>query len=154
VAADEAATLGVVAGTVERGYARRLRIPDDRVVVFPDTPSALAGVSAGRVGAFAGTRLTVDDLLAKRDDPSLERATPFRQPVIDGEPVHGCGAFGFRLRDRALRDAVNRELAGFLGSQRHLDLVAPFGFTQADLPGDVTTESLCRARAGAGTAVP
>lgn len=143
VADDPQATLGVVAGTVERGYARALGVPDDRVVVFPDAPSALAGVEAGRVDAYAGTSLTVADLLTKRAGTALERAEPFTQPVIDGEPARGCGAFGFRLEDDAFRQAVDRQLADYLGSTEHLDLVEPFGFTEDELPGDATTPELC-----------
>lgn len=144
VAAHPSATLGVVAGTVERGYARDLGIPEDRVVVFPDAPSAIAGVEAGRVDAYAGTSLTVSDLLAKRDSPQLERAEPFQQPRIDGEAVKGCGAFGFRSADQELVAAVNRELAAFLGSEEHQQLVRPFGFAAEELPGDATTERLCQ----------
>ncbi|MDY7093001.1 MAG: ectoine/hydroxyectoine ABC transporter substrate-binding protein EhuB [Acidobacteriota bacterium] len=144
VAAHESATLGVVAGTVERGYARDLNVPDERVVVFPDAPSAIAGVEAGRVDAYAGTSLTVGDLLAKRNSPQLERAEPFQQPVIDGETAKGCGAFGFRSTDQELVAAVNRELAAFLGSEEHRQLVEPFGFGASELPGDATTETLCQ----------
>src|SRR5690606_6122996 len=45
VAKHPTATLGVVAGAVERAYARASEIPDDRVAVFPDAPSALDGVA-------------------------------------------------------------------------------------------------------------
>lgn len=143
VEASDEALLGVVAGTVERGYARDLGIPDDRVVVFPDAPSALAGVEAGRVDAYAGTSLTVNDLLAKYGGDALERAEPFRQPVIDGEPVRGCGAFAFRPADDELRRAVDRRLDEFLGSEEHLETVRPFGFGENEMPGGVTAKELC-----------
>lgn len=143
VAESDDALLGVVAGTVERGYARETGIPDERVVVFPDAPSALAGVEAGRVDAYAGTSLTVNDLLAKYGDDALERAEPFRQPVIDGEPARGCGAFAFRPADDELRQAVDRRLDEFLGSEEHLETVRPFGFTEKELPGGVTAAELC-----------
>ncbi len=143
VAASDSATLGVVAGAVELGYARKSGIPDDRIVVFPDAPSAVAGVQSGRVEAYGGTSLTVQDLFAKADDPGLEIARPFTDPVIDGERVRGCGAFGFRKDEDAFRKAFDRRLEGFLGTPEHLDLVRPFGFTRDDLPGDVTAAALC-----------
>lgn len=148
VARNPAARLGVVAGAVERSYARALGIPDERIVLFPTPASALAGVEVGRVDAYAATSLTVNDLLRKSDSDAIERATPFRNPVIDGRPVKGYGAFGFRKEDAALREAFNRELAGFLGSHEHLELVAPFGFTERELPGNVTAEALCRGLPG------
>jgi len=138
------ARLGVVAGTVERGYARQTGIPDARVVVFPDAPSALDGVIAGRVDAYAATSLTVNNLLARARSPRVERATPFSDPVIAGKPARGYGAFGFRKVDKDLVAAFNSALAKFIGTPRHLDLVKPFGFTRAELPGTITAAELCR----------
>ena len=139
----EDATLGVVAGAVERRYAREVGIPDDRVVVFPDAPAALAGVRAGRVDAYGGTALTVQDLLSKDGSGRLERADPFTDPVIDGVSVKGYGAFGFRKQDQDLKEAFNERLATFIGSDEHREIVEPFGFTEQELPGDVTADELC-----------
>jgi polar amino acid transport system substrate-binding protein len=137
------AVLGVVAGTVERGYARKTGVPDQRVQVFPDAPSALSGVAAGRIDAYAGTSLTIQDIVSKTTDTKLERAVPFTDPVIDGKSVRGYGAFAFRKEDQVLVDAFNRELAGFIGTPEHRKLVKPFGFTEQELPGDVTAAQLC-----------
>lgn len=144
VAAHASATVGVVAGAVQLGYARDLGVPDERIVVFPDAPSAVAGVQSGRVDAYAGTRLTVLDLLSKADDAELAVAEDFVQPLIDGEVARGCGAFAFRPEDQAFVDAFNAELALLLGSDEHAAAVAPFGFGTEELPGDVTTAELCR----------
>lgn len=144
VAKNPKTRLGLVAGTVEMGYARDLKIPDAQVVVFPDAPSALEGVEAGRVDAFAGTSLTVADLLRKANNPKLELALPFTDPTIHGKSIRGYGAFGFRKKDQDLVDAFNRGLAGFIGTHAHLKLVAPFGFTKRDLPGKVTAAELGR----------
>lgn len=144
LAAHAEARLGVVAGAVELGYARAVGVPDERIVVFPDAPSAVAGVQSGRVDAYGGTSLTVQDMLDKAADPGLERARPFTDPVIDGEPVRGCGAFGFRKGEDELRHEVNRRLAAFIGTPEHLELIRPYGFTEADLPGELTAEELCR----------
>jgi polar amino acid transport system substrate-binding protein len=143
---DETATLGVVSGAVQRDYARTVGIPEDRVIVFPDAPSAVAGVEAGRVDAYGGTSLTVQDLLDKTRSGGLERADPFTGPAIDGVEVRGYGAFGFRKADSDLREAINEGLAGFIGSPEHLELVRPFGFTEIDMPGDVTADELCARR--------
>ncbi|MDX9972979.1 MAG: ectoine/hydroxyectoine ABC transporter substrate-binding protein EhuB [FCB group bacterium] len=143
VAANPKARLGVVAGTVERGYARGMGVPDAQVIVFPDAPSALAGVEAGRVDAYAGTSLTVQDLLRKAGTPGLEKAEPFRDPVVDGKPLAGYGAFAFRKENAALLEEFNRHLAEFIGSPEHLALVRPFGFTEAQLPNGVTAAELC-----------
>lgn len=143
LAAHETARLGVVAGAVELGYAEAVGVPGERIVLLPDAPSAVAAVQAGRVDAYGGTALTVQDLLTKAADPRLERAAPFTDPVIEGESVRGFGAFGFRRDDEALCAAFDAELDELLGTPEHLALVEPFGFTAAELPGGVTAAELC-----------
>ncbi|NKE69257.1 ectoine/hydroxyectoine ABC transporter substrate-binding protein EhuB [Candidatus Manganitrophus noduliformans] len=143
-AAHPTARLGVVAGAVERRYAQATGVPESRIAVLPDAPSAVAAVQAGRVDAYAGTSLTIQNLLSKARDPGIERAEPFRDPIIDGKTVIGYGAFGLRKEDTALLNEFNAHLERFIGSPRHLAVVAPFGFTEADLPGEITAEALCR----------
>ena len=143
VAAHSDARLGVVAGAVELAYARATGIPDDRIAVLPDAPSAVAAVQADRVDAYAGTALTVQDMLNKAGDGGVERAAPFKNPVIDGEQVSGYGAFGIRQEDTALLAALNERLHAFVGSAEHLRLVKPFGFTRAEMPGGMTAARLC-----------
>ncbi len=144
VAHDAHATLGVVTGAVERGYAKKTGIPDDRIKVFPDAASALAGVESGRVDAYAGTSLTMRDLLSKAGKADVALAAPFTDPVIGGKSVRGYGAFGFRRTDHKLLARFNAELANFIGTPEHLKLVSPFGFTREDLPGNVTAAQLCK----------
>lgn len=140
---DSDVKLGVMAGAVEHGYAKDLGIPEERIIVFPDNTSGLDGVRAGRIDAFACTQLTAQDILSKMSDNSVEIAKPFTDPVIDGESVRGYGAFGFRTDDAQLQEEVNRILAEFIGSDAHVAMVEPFGFTSANLPGGVTAAELC-----------
>lgn len=132
------ARLGVVAGAVEHGYARTLNVPEERIVVFPDNASGVAGLRAGRCDALALTSLTIRDLLQRGADQDMESATPFSDPVIDGKPVRGYGAFALRTTDLALCDAFNRELRSFLGSPDHAELIKPFGFGPEHHAGGMT----------------
>lgn len=138
VAEHGSARIGVMGGSVEHGYAKELNVPGDRIVVFPDYPSAIGGLQTGRVDAVATTILTANDLLKKLATDEVELAQPFHDPVIDGKSVRGFGAFGFRLQDDEFRTAFNQHLADFLGTREHLELVKPFGFSEATLPGEVT----------------
>lgn len=138
VAAHATARLGVVAGTVEQGYARKLGVPDERIVVFPDNGAAVAGLVADRIDAAAFTRLTCKDLLSKSGDRPIELAEPFTDPVIEGVAVRGYGAFAMRIGDETLRDAFDAQLATFLGSEEHATLVAPFGFGESERADGMT----------------
>ncbi len=138
------AKLGVVVGAIEAEYASKIKVPPAQVVVFPDAVSALSGVQAGRADAYAATALTVNDLMGKTSAASgLEKADPFKDPVIDGKDVRGYGAYAFRSDDKAFADAFNAELAKFIGTEEHQKLVAPFGFTAQELPKGVTAAKLC-----------
>lgn len=143
VAVHPTARIGVVAGAVELGYARAIGIPHRRVMIFPDAPSAVAGVQAGRIDAYAGTSPTIKNLLDKAGDTEIERAAPFTDPIIGGKPARGYGAFGFRTEDTDLLQAFNTHLTAFIGSPQHRALVKPFGFADADVPGEMTTVQLC-----------
>jgi len=143
VAVHSKARLGVVAGAVELAYARAIRIPEERIAVLPDAPSAVAAVQAGRIDAYAGTALTIQDMLNKARDSGVERAIPFTDPVIEGKAVIGYGAFGIRKEDKGLLSAFNSRLEEFIGSEPHRDLVSTFGFTETELPGEVTARFLC-----------
>ena len=138
------ARIGVVAGAVELNYARSVGIPEDRVAIFPDAASAVEGLQAGRIDAYAGTSTTVENFLTVAGDGAgIERADPFTDPVIDGKRVRGCGAFGFRKEDLAFRDEFNRHLKAVVGSPEHLSLIKKFGFSESDLPTGMTTDLLC-----------
>ncbi|MFQ5709240.1 MAG: ectoine/hydroxyectoine ABC transporter substrate-binding protein EhuB [bacterium] len=143
VANHDTAKLGVVAGAVEVSYAKALKIPDDRLMIFPDALSALAGVQTGRADAFAATSLTIQTLINKANDKSIERAKPFNDPVINGKDVIGYGAFALRREDSALIKALNEELGSFLGTEKHLETVKPFGFTRNEMPGQITANEIC-----------
>jgi polar amino acid transport system substrate-binding protein len=133
-------TLGVVAGAVEAGYASRVGIPPDRVVILPDNATALEAVRGGRIDAYAGTALTIARLAAA--SPDVETARPFRGPVFDGVETAGYGAFGFRKEDSELRSAFNRELRSYLGTDAWRETVAPYGFGDHTLP-DRSADELC-----------
>lgn len=154
VAADPAARVGVVVGAVQNDYAARAGVPASQVVVFPDVVSAVEGVVAGRADVYAATALTLNYVLTKVPDWQIDKVAKFVQPTENGEPVRGYGAFGFRQGDAALREAFDRGLAPFIGTPEHRRLIEPFGFTERELPGDVTAAQLCGEPPAAADAPP
>jgi polar amino acid transport system substrate-binding protein len=132
------ATVAVMAGAIEHYYAEKAGIPEDRILIVPDQISMLSAVQFGRADAAALTELSIQRMAEKGGD-RVEIAAPFKTP----DYAYGYGAFAFRKEDTALIKAVNQELGKFIGSKEHLALVAPFGFTQDELPGKMTSAALC-----------
>ena len=56
--------------------------------------------------------------------------------------IRGCGAFGLREEDRDFLREFNTHLKRFVGTKEHLETVRPFGFTEAEQPGNVTAGEL------------
>ena len=143
VTRHESARLGVVAGGVELMFARAAGIPESRLFIFPDQPSAVAGLQAGRVDANAGPAPAHRDLLLKPSTSGLEAIRSFAQPQASGLPARTCSGIGFRKGDKQHLDEFNRHLTAFIGTPEHLELIRSFGFTEAELPTGMTTEELC-----------
>ena len=142
VAKNPDAILCVMEGAAEGGYARATGIPDSRIFTVPDTPTGLDAVRLGHADALALTSLSIQKLVDSANDPTIERARPFKDPVINGKTIRGYGAFGFRKEDRDLLEEFNKHLKAFIGTKEHFETVKPFGFTE--LPGKITTVDLCK----------
>jgi polar amino acid transport system substrate-binding protein len=138
IAANPDSMLAVMGGAIERTYARDSGVPDDQVMVVPDTAAGTAAVQAGRADAFALTSLSIRRLAEGTD--GVEMAEPFGE--VGGTSVVGHGGFAFRPEDQAFLEEFNNQLADFIGTEEHLALVAPFGWTEDELP-TMTTEELC-----------
>ena len=132
--ADSDATLGVLSGAVEVGYAEDSGVPDDRIEQLPEVADLFDALAAGRVDAVALTAITVREQTEELDG---FEATEGFVPVIDGEEQLGCGAFGFSFDDQPLRDAFNDELAAMQDAGEVLPIVEPFGFAEVDVESAV-----------------
>lgn len=138
---ESGATLGVLAGAVEEGYATGSGVPDDQISAFQTTPDLFDALSAGRVDTVALTAITVRDQVADLDGYT---ATDGFVPVVDGEEQLGCGAFAFRYEDEEFRDAFNEILNEMKDDGEILPIIEPFGFTDAEVDAaeGVTVEDL------------
>jgi len=139
VAQQSDVKLAVMAGAIERDYAKKAGVSLSQLVTLPDPPSMLAAVQAGRADAAALTALSIANLADKGD--GVESTPPFA--TVADQSVMGHGGFGFRTADRDLLAAFNEHLKAFLGTKEHLDLVTPLGFGKGFLPTKSTAE-LCQ----------
>jgi polar amino acid transport system substrate-binding protein len=141
VAANSDLTLAVMAGAVEGEYAQRSDVPMGQLLVVPDKAAGTAAVEAGRADAFALTSLAISEIVeARGSDAGLAKTDAFS--MIAGENVKGHGGFGFRNEDAEFVDEFNQKLTEFIGSEEHLALIEPFGFTKDELP-ELSRNELC-----------
>ncbi len=132
---------------VKAGNPKKLHSYED-AAAQPDVKIGYlaAGVRTGRIDAFVNSAIGNQTLLDTGKDATLERATPFKPPVVDGKPDIGFGGFSFRPEDRDFYEAFNKEVVAFIGTPEHLALVRPFGFTEDDIKPavGVKIDDLCR----------
>jgi polar amino acid transport system substrate-binding protein len=126
-------------GYAEIQYAVDAGYKESDILIVPDQVAGLNAVEAGRVDVFAGTALTVREVVKKS---ARTEATKAFAPLVDGKPHVDGGAFAFRRTETALRDAFNVELRGLKKSGELFRILRPFGFTKAEMT-DLTAKELC-----------
>jgi hypothetical protein len=93
------------------------------------------GASAQIVGQDI---IRMDKTLFHALSPSIERVEDFEIAVVDGKSQQAFGSAAFRHEDTYLIEAYNRELDKLKESGRLLEIFQEFGFTEHELPGNVT----------------
>jgi polar amino acid transport system substrate-binding protein len=126
-------------GYAEIQYAVEAGYKESDILIVPDQVAGLNAVESGRVDVFAGTALTVREVVKKS---SKAEATEAFAPVVDGKPHVDGGGFAFRPDETNLRDAFNVELQKLKKSGELLRILKPFGFTQNEMT-DLTAKELC-----------
>ncbi len=135
------ATLATGAGYNIIEAARKQGIPEDRIMQVPGPTEILAAVRTGRAAAGGVTYFTARNLAA-RSKGAVTVTDPSNLP----EWTRNWVGIAFRQSDLTLQQAFNAALGDYLGSNEMLASVAPYGYTEAQLPGDATTEYACANR--------
>lgn len=143
IADNEDAKVAVMTGAVEIGYMEKSGIPSERIIQVPDQASAISALQADRVQAITMTGPSLQAMLESASDDQIERVSDFEQPMIDGESVRGYGATAFRQADTEFQEAYNAELQKMKESGELLEILQEFGFTEDELPGDMTAAAAC-----------
>ncbi|WNM35315.1 ectoine/hydroxyectoine ABC transporter substrate-binding protein EhuB [Streptomyces sp. Li-HN-5-11] len=126
-------------GYAEIQYAVEAGYKQSDILIVPDQVAGLNAVEAGRVDVFAGTAVTVREVVKKSS--KAEATKPFA-PLVKGKPHVDGGAFAFRPTETRLRDAFNVELHKLKKSGELSRILRPFGFTTAEMT-DLTAKELC-----------
>jgi len=142
IAANPKATIAVMNGAIEIDYLKGVGVSDKQIKIVKDQPGALAALKASRVDAITMTGPSLEQVLSGDNDPNIERVQDFKNPVIDGKSIRGYGAATFRKDDDDFREAYNKELKKLMDSGKVLEVYKKFGFTESELPGDITAEEV------------
>ncbi|MBP2562498.1 polar amino acid transport system substrate-binding protein [Neorhizobium galegae] len=135
----------LVGGGPIADHAIAMGVTKEQLVTLPDIVSLLAAVKTGRVDAFLNPAVTTQSTLKTANDPTIERAMPFQQAIIDGKTVQGIGSYAFRLEDKDFVTEFDKHLLSILKSGEVLKIGEPYGFTKEDIPsGSPTTADLCK----------
>lgn len=136
--------VAVMNGAIEMDYLKAAGVKESQMEIVTDIPSNITTLQSGRVDAITMTGPTLTSALETANAKNIEIVDQFTQPMVDGESVQGYGAAAFNPGDDEILKAYNKELADMKESGELLDIISPFGFTETELPGKVTTKELCK----------
>jgi polar amino acid transport system substrate-binding protein len=138
---EENAVLVTGAGYSNIEAAKAVGVQEAQLMIVPGPTEILAAVVAGRADAGTGTYPTMKQL-ADSSGGKVEVTDPNALP----EESFNWAGVGFRSADQDFLDAFNQAQAKYLGTPEMLAAVAEYGYSEAMLPGDVTTEWVCANR--------
>ena len=145
---NDKARVAVMGGAVQATYLKKLGVAGDRVSVLPDMLTAANAVKSGRADVFPISALPARRLLATMGpDAGLQLVEGFPDPVVDGKPARGYGAFAFRKEDGDLLAAFNAALASIVGTDKHLAAIAHVRVRSVEPAGQDDGRTLQVARA-------
>ena len=136
---DAIMVTGAGYNTVEA--AKQEGVPEANIMQVPGNTEILAAVRAGRADAGAVTYFSAKELAEQAPD-EIEVTDPSAMP----DWTFNWVGIGFRKDDVEFLEQFNAALADYLGSEEMLAAVEPYGYTEAQLPGDTTTEWVCENR--------
>ena len=138
---DEGAVMVTGAGYSNIEAAKAAGVPEGNIMQVPGPTEILAAVKAGRADAGAGTYFTMKQL-AESSEGAVEVTDPNALP----EETMNWAGIGFRKEDQDFLDKFNAAQKEYLGTPEMLAAVKEYGYDEATLPGDKTTEWVCANR--------
>lgn len=134
--------IAVLEGAVEGKILKEIGFSPDQIIEVPDVASGKIVVEAEMADGFALSEPSLKWLVDHQEMETLEIADPFVESEITQKYYLGYGAVQFQKKDKTLQSAWNNELEKFIGSPKHLEILAEFGFTSNELPGEIKTSEI------------
>lgn len=132
--------LAVLAGSVEVERLLAWGVPRERLTLVPDARTGYLAVLQGRADGLALSWPTTRWMAVQRSSVPLIAVPVQLAPTAAGRPVTPVSlpdtdeaAFAFRPQSEELLQRWNAVLGPVLGTPAHLAVVAPFGFSAAEL---------------------
>jgi polar amino acid transport system substrate-binding protein len=132
VARHPTARLGVVAGQVQEQSALHAGIPAGRIAVFSEQDDIINALLQGTVDAYPTTSIGIRYYLKRLDSPLLQVANFQPDEANARQPIF-LGGFSFAKSNHDFQQAFNMQLASFLGSEAHRDIMKRHGFTEVEI---------------------
>lgn len=120
--------------------AKRVGVPDSRIMTVPGPTEIVAAVRAGRAQAGGVAYFTGVEMAATQEGIDLADVTQMPDWSMN------WAAIGFHKNDQDFVDTFNAAQDDFLGSDDMMEIVAEYGFGAENVPQDVTTEWVCANR--------
>lgn len=128
----QGATLAAVSGTAQVAAALELGITRDKVQEYPDAPTALAAIRAGRADAFGVDAPSARQIIENQPAADFEMVEPFAE--IGGKSAVDHGAFAFRQEDNAFVERFNAVMRDFIGGTDYVAINEAHGMTADEAP--------------------
>ncbi|WP_370212359.1 transporter substrate-binding domain-containing protein [Roseovarius sp.] len=141
VLANEGTVLAMYSGANTVEAARREGLSDAQMMQLPGPTETLAAMKAGRADAAALTSFEAV-YLADQSEGAFETTDPGALP----DWTQNWVGIGFRFEDEDFLKEFNAARDRYLGSEDMLAKVKEYGYVEANLPGDTTTEWTCANR--------
>ncbi len=136
--------VAVLSGSVEEIFFRNAGMSENRLIVVPDALTGRVAVEAGNSDALALSSPTIQWMALKQQLGKTEMAQTFEQNTPASNEFSGYGAFAFRKDDIQLLNEWNAALKDFLQTEDYKKMIAEFGFTELELPGNITTAEVLK----------
>ena len=131
VALRSGSRLGIIPGQIQHAAAKRAGVNENQIVLFQNQPEAVAALISGKIDAFAGTSVGSRAIADEHNELAAIALT------VGTDSVTPVGAYSFSKKNEQLLSAVNGQLQKYLGSADHIQRMAKYGITRAEIDGAI-----------------
>lgn len=142
VLTDPGIRIAVISGSVEESMFRQAGFDADKLIPVPDALTGKIAVETNVAEGLALSTPTLQWMVLQEKTGKTEALTNLPQTIFKDSCKNGYGGFGFRKDENQLINAWNDILKSYIGTREHVHLVSKFGFTTAELPGEIRTNEI------------